>query len=195
MSRMKAASAKASSVRVTGAVPSGSDSVALDMQFTTDSSTGSLTLGGQKVMLTVTPAMVYIQGDKEFYKSQYGEAAATLLGGRWLAIPTTNDQAKSFATFANISTFTKGILNTSDAVFTKGDTTTVEGIAAVGMVGKGASDSVGTLYVATQGPPYPLQVVAGGGDAGKITMSEWDAPVTVTPPPADDVVDLTKLPK
>ncbi len=61
----------------------------------------------------------------------------------------------------------------------KTGTTTVAGQAAVGVRDTAQS---GTLYVATTGPAYPIQIAKLGAGGGAITFSEWNRPVTLTAP-------------
>jgi len=53
----------------------------------------------------------------------------------------------------------------------------------------------GTLYVANADKPYPLLVVPdpGSDSQGRARFSDWDQKVTVSPPPAAQVVDVDKL--
>ena len=49
----------------------------------------------------------------------------------------------------------------------------------------------GVLYVATSGPPFPLQIVQRGSNAGSISFSEWNKPVSLSVP--EKAVDLSQL--
>jgi hypothetical protein len=40
----------------------------------------------------------------------------------------------------------------------------------------------GTLYVATTGTPYPLEILKKGGSGGSILFDRWNQPVTLTAP-------------
>jgi len=54
----------------------------------------------------------------------------------------------------------------------------------------------GTLYIALRGEPYPLQVAPNKGktdDVGSLDFLDYGVPVTLTQPPADEVVDVSKL--
>lgn len=53
----------------------------------------------------------------------------------------------------------------------------------------------GTLYVATTGKPYPLQLLstASAADTGILDFFDYDTPLDLAPPPADLVVDTSKL--
>lgn len=51
-----------------------------------------------------------------------------------------------------------------------------------------------TFYVAKEGEPYLLKFTSEGGKEPKsAAFSDFNAPITVTVPPADQVVDPSKL--
>ena len=58
-------------------------------------------------------------------------------------------------------------------------TKTVDGqkVVAVTDVSQG-----GTLYVATVGTPFPIEIAKDGGSGGRITFDRWNKPVTLTAP-------------
>jgi hypothetical protein len=41
----------------------------------------------------------------------------------------------------------------------------------------------GTLYVATTGQPYPLQILKAGHNGGHVRFSDFNRPVSLQPPP------------
>jgi hypothetical protein len=47
-----------------------------------------------------------------------------------------------------------------------------------------------TVYVAAQGPPYPLRVTKG---VSRADFTQWNAVTIPPPPPASQVVDLSQL--
>jgi hypothetical protein len=52
-----------------------------------------------------------------------------------------------------------------------------------------ASDG-STVYVAAQGPPYPLRLTKG---PSRIDFTQWNSVTIPPPPPASQVVDLSQL--
>jgi hypothetical protein len=70
----------------------------------------------------------------------------------------------------------------------KGSTTTIGGQPAIAVED---TTRAGTLYVATTGKPFPLQITKGGSEAGTITFDKWDEPVTISPPASS--VNLSEL--
>jgi hypothetical protein len=49
----------------------------------------------------------------------------------------------------------------------------------------------GTLYVATTGPPYPVQVSKKGSDGGRIVFDRYNQSATLTAPV--NAIDVSKL--
>jgi hypothetical protein len=74
----------------------------------------------------------------------------------------------------------------------KGPQKTIRGTQAVALDVSGQDG--GRLYVATRGQPYPLQITStSASEPGTIDFLDYGAPVTLTPPPAEQVVDTAKL--
>ena len=183
----KAAKA-ASSVHVSGSIVSEGKQIALDLHLASGKgATGHLTLDGANVNLIEVGGYVYISAGEAFYKALGGTAAAQLLRGKWLKVPTSTSGFGSIASLTNLDSLLGGTLSAHGAI-TKGSTTTVDNQAVIGLVD---SAKQGTLYVATTGTPYPVAIVKTGTNGGKISFSEWNQPVTLTAPP--NAVDLTQL--
>ena len=71
---------------------------------------------------------------------------------------------------------------------TKGSMTTVAGHKVIAL--QDASKH-GTLYVATSGKPYPIQISNTGANGGQLTFSRFDTPVALAAPAHS--IDLSKL--
>jgi hypothetical protein len=48
----------------------------------------------------------------------------------------------------------------------------------------------GTVYVAAQGTPYPLRLVKG---SNRVDFTQWNSATIPPLPPANQVIDLSKL--
>lgn len=189
LERARAAAAAASSVTVKAATEQDGQQVNFDLTVTNNGAQGTFetsTVGS--LQLVTTPEMIYIKGDEDFNTSYGGAAGAKLLEGKWLGIPSDDPQAASFTGFGDIKTFTENVLQTEATTFTKEGTKEIDGVPAVGIKG-----DQGTLWVATEGEPYPLSVTPPADEKGSLTMTGWNAPVTITPPPTEEVVDLSQL--
>jgi hypothetical protein len=129
---------------------------------------------------------VYIQGSSAFWQHFGGGAVARLLNGRWLKAPATG-QFASIAALTNMQRLLGSILLNHGAL-SKGSTTTVNGHHVVAVTDKSKG---GTLYVATNGPPYPVEIKRGGTGGGQIVFDRFNQPVALTAPP--NSVPLSQL--
>src|SRR5215475_13402959 len=192
LAKAKAALTQASSVHIMGGGFSEGQQFALDMRYGTAGAAGSLTANGQVIELRRVRSTVYLEGTEAFWRSVRGTAAAELLKGRYLEVPANRPD------FAELTGFTDLEKNAAELVMpdgeiTKGERRTVHGIEAIAL----DSSKGGTLYIALRGEPYPLQAVssaeATSGETGSLDFLDYGVPVTVTAPPADQVVDISKL--
>jgi hypothetical protein len=178
----------ASSVHVSGSIVSGGSPITLDLDLLAGKGArGWLSENGLGFELIQTGASVYIKGSSAFYRHIGGAAAAGLLEGRWLKAPVSST---SFASLASLTDL-RQLVDTafaSHGALTKGPLTTVAGQHAVGV---SEPSSGGTLYIATSGRPYPIQISAGGANGSKISFDHWDEHVSLAPPA--NAVDIAQL--
>lgn len=200
---MKAAGINATSVHVQGEVTQGSSSSGIDMRLGKDGGAGTITESGATVQLVVTPKTVYVKAPADFLKQQYGDKAATLPEGKWLAIDAASQEGQQFASFGSANAFLDSFLASVPNNLVKAPTEDVNGRPAIALTSPSqtpsasASSSVAaaagaTIWVATTGEPYLLRIAPKAGSGG-IDFVDWDAPVTVTPPAETDVVPLSSL--
>ncbi len=184
----QAAADGASSVHVTGSIVTGSTPIALDMELVNGKGgRGQLSENGVSFDLIELGGSVYIKGSKAFYSHVAGPAAAKLLDGKWLQAPANSADFASLGSLTSLRKLLDSTL-TSHGALTKGASATVEGQPAITV--KDATHG-GTLYVATTGTAYPLQIAKGGDSGGKITFSDWNKPVTLKAPA--NAVNLSQL--
>ena len=122
---------------------------------------------------------MYINGSAAFYKHVGGTAAAALLQGKWLKAPANSGELASLAELTNLSKLIDTALSNHGTI-AKGSVTTIEGQKAIAL---NDTTKGGTLYVATTGTPYPLQISKSGTESGKVVLNRWDEPVTLSAPP------------
>jgi hypothetical protein len=182
------AAAGARSVHVTGSIVNGGAPIALDMELANGvGGRGRLAESGVSFELVEVGGYVYIKGSQAFYTHVAGAAAAQLLEGKWLKARAASGAFASLSSLTNLHTLLDSTL-TNHGSLTKGATSTIAGqpVIAVSDATRG-----GTLYVATTGTPYPVQVAKGGSGGGKIVFDRWNRPVTVKAPP--NAVELGQL--
>lgn len=182
----RAAAEKASSVNVVIEQDNAGTPVRTDITLSDQGSTG--TLGqpdGQTAEVVGTPEAVYIKGSS--FAQQLGPEVAAKVEGKWIMIPKDNPVAQSFAGLSSVKDFIGTILATPEKL-KKLPVKDIGGVPAVGL-----DSQQGVLWIATTGEPLPIEVTAPEGQTGKMTLTEWNAPVTITPPPESDVVDISTL--
>jgi hypothetical protein len=184
----KGAASQATSVHIVGSIVSEGKPIGLDMELLAGKGgKGRISQGGFSIELVQVSGAVYIKGSAAFYKHVSGSAAAQLLQGKWLRAPANSGELASLASLTDLSKLLDTALSGHGAV-SKGSTTTIEGQKAIALED---SSKKGTLYVATTGKPYPLEIAKGGKESGKVTLDRWDQPVTLKAPPG--AIDISKL--
>ena len=177
----------ASSVHVSGAVLSSGQHVALDLNLVNGKGgKGSMSQNGLGFQIVAIGPEVYLNGSAAFWRTFGGSAAAQLLSGKWLKAPATG-QLSSLATLTDVQKLFDQLLS-SHGKLAKGKTTTIRGQQAIGVTD---TTNGGTLYVATTGKSYPLQISKSGAQGGQITFDRFNQPVALTAPP--NAVDISKL--
>jgi hypothetical protein len=188
VSESKTAADAASAVHVSGALESGGSPVRLDLNLVAGKGArGELSQNGASFKIILVGDTAYISGSPAFYRSLGGTAAAQIFKGKWLkASAKTGD----FASFSQLADMRKLIDSTlaGHGSIVKGATTVVNGQKVIAV---DDSSKQGTLYVATTGKPYPIQLSKGGSENGKIMFDNWDKPVAITAPA--NAVDLAEL--
>jgi hypothetical protein len=192
LSKAKDALGQASSVHIKGGGFSEGQQFALDMRYGSAGATGSLTANGQTIELLRVGPTVYLKGTEVFWRSIGGASAAELLKGRYLEVPANTPNFSEIAGFTDLRKNAQELL-TPDGTISKGERKTINGVKAIAL----NSSKGGTLYIALQGNPYPLQVVPSDSsksdETGSLEFLDYGVPVAVTPPHADQVVDVSKL--
>lgn len=188
VSEAKQAADSASSVHVSGSINSGGSPVTLDLALAAGKgATGEVSQNGSTFQIIIDSGTAYISGSEAFYRKLGGSAAVQLLAGKWLKVSTSTPEFTSLSQLADMRTLLDTVL-VDHGKLKKGSTTTVGGQQAITV-----NDTThgGTLYVATTGKPYPLQISKSGSEAAKITFEEWDEPVRISPPASS--VNLSEL--
>jgi hypothetical protein len=192
----------ATSLRMKGDIPDEEDggTIRIDMALNKKGEcAGTMSIDGQgKADLVKTGDTVYMKYDEAFLRAQgkgqsksETDGVVELLAGKWTKMSATGSDAKDIASFCDLDTVLAGAEDVnSDA--TRGKTTTVDGTPAIVLHEKDGKDRY-TLYVATEGKPYLLQVDSiSAKDPGTLTFSEYNKPVPAKTP-TGKILDLDKL--
>ncbi|MFZ1155430.1 MAG: hypothetical protein WAN93_11045 [Solirubrobacteraceae bacterium] len=188
VSESKAVATAATSVHVFGGLKSGVTPVTLDLNLVAGKGAkGELSQNGVSFKLILVGGTAYINGSPAFYRSLGGAAAAQLFDGKWLKASATTGEFASFSQLADMRKLIDSTL-TSHGTLAKGATAVVNGQKTIAITD---APRDATLYVATNGKPYPVQLSKGGSESGKIAFDRWNQPVTITAPA--NSVDLAEL--
>jgi hypothetical protein len=180
-----AAAKSADSVYINGSVENDGDPLEIDMHIVDgEGGAGHLSTGGQSFDIVRAGDKVYIKGDDAFWKGIGGDAAVQLFHGKWLVADSSEENFAPFLPLTDIEQFFDGVLG-EHGTLEKGDTTEVDGTKAVAI-----EEPDGTVYVATEGEPYPLKV-EGGDDKGSISFDDWNEGYDIEVP--EDAVDFAQL--
>ena len=187
VSAAREAVAGAATVHVSGSILSERKPISLDMELVAGKGgKGQISVEGLRVDLIAVERAVYVNGSSSLYARLAGPAAASVLQGRWLKVPSSS---RSFGSLSAATSLT-GLVDTTLAehgTLTRAPGRVIEGRPAVGV--RDASRS-GTLYVAATGEPYPLEITK-SGSGGRIVFDRWNQPVTLAPPP--DPINVNEL--
>lgn len=184
----KAAADSASAVHVAGSMVSGGAPITLDLHLVAGKGgKGKISENGLSFELIQLNGTAYISGSSEFYKHFAGPAAAQLLQGKWLKASSTSGSLATLASLTDLKKLIDAAL-TQNGTLTKGAKTTISGQPAITVTD---TTQNGSLYVATTGQPYPIQISKSGAGGGKITFDEWNQPVAITAPA--NAVDINEL--
>ena len=181
--QVRSATAKATSFHVLAVVTDGGSKISMNMSMTRSGEmSGTMSANKVAVTMLVTRGHSYIKISSGLLKSQHlPSAACALVCGKYLEVPA--GQAKGMLNGLDMPSLLRQLSATS---LTYVRTVTVNGQPAWQMR---ASDG-STVYVAAQGPPYPLRVTKG---VSRADFTQWNAVTIPAPPPASQVVDLSQL--
>ncbi|MER6304087.1 hypothetical protein ABT247_31690 [Kitasatospora sp. NPDC001539] len=164
--------------------------------------TGSMSVPGMgKVEVLRDGTASYMKPDAAFWTAiggQNGAKAAELFKGRYLTGFDNDPEMKPFTSLCDLSEFSKQIVEGGDTAATsveKGSAGTTNGVKTFSLKVTNAQGEHGTIDVATEGKPYPLHIETAPGKDGqtKIDLSDFDKPLTVQAPPADNTIDFSKF--
>ena len=195
LAKAQAALPKVSSVHISGAGTSDGQKVGLDVKIKgTEGAAGTLSLpiGSASTSTTIKLDFIvigkdaYIKGDDAFWKALAPSStlSAAALQGKWLKSSPQSERLKALLAFGDLTALSTELLK-PDGTLTKGEAKEIRGTKSIGLVDK--STNGGTLYVATQGEPLPLQIVQGKSGT-TVDFTDYGKPVELTAPPADQLV-------
>ncbi len=184
------ATASATSFTYSGTTQQGGQTFKLSMSVSTSGNGfGTITMGGQPIRLVKVGNTVYFRSTKAFWAKNEGQAAAQLIGNRWLSAPVTDTDFADIVSLLDAKQVTNQFADTSGTTFRKGTTGTINGQRVIAVTGQDTSGGGGgTVYVATTGKPYFVRITASGTS---LTFTDYNKPVKPTVPA--NSIDVSKL--
>jgi hypothetical protein len=188
--KAKAALKTAKSFHMKGSINDEGQETALDLKVSGPDVVGSMTISKAKVELLRVGGKQYMKPDAAFWKMTAAAQANTIIqvvGDRWVVVPASNKDLSGLFTVTDIDQ----ILD-PDGTLTKGPVKPINGTPAISLV-EGGSDG-GTLYVATTGEPYPLELAGPTAADGGLDFTEFGETFSdLKAPAAADTLDLSKI--
>ena len=179
----------AQSFRVTGIVHDKGQTTTLAVTASKNGNGfGTVTLDGSTVQIVKVGGNLYFRAGADFWRSQSGAQAASLLANRWVKGPATDPDFSQLASFFTTGALTNEFLGkagTSTTRLAKVGTSSINGQPVLVLSGRDISDGdAGRIFVATTGQPYVVRVtlLSGSGGAGNITFTRFNAAVNPTAP-------------
>jgi hypothetical protein len=188
LARATTALNNAKSFKAKGEMDSDGTKVTIDMQFSGKDFKGNLSGEGMQFEIIRIGNDIYLKAPDDVWKTFLPpgqDAALALLRGKYVKVDASMPQ---FAALAG-SMDTSEILKPEGAV-TKGEAKVVNGIPTIAL--KDGADN-GTLYIATQGEPYPIRIEGPAAEGGAIDFTDFNASVTIAAPAAGEVFDLKSI--
>jgi hypothetical protein len=173
----------ASSVHVTASIASPTGALTMNLTDAPGGCTGTLsTQGAVSVGLLGIGSKLWVKPDRQYLKSSGATAAVTnLLTGKYVS---TTSESANLATLCGLSNITSQL--GTGSTFTKGTATTISGQRVLQIKATGQS---GSEYVTNSASPEIVRLDTG---SGILDFSDYNAPLTLTPPPANETVDGAK---
>jgi len=191
LSAAKTAATGAAAVHISGKIDTGGKPVTVDLTLVRGmGGTGHMSESGLGFDIVRVGDKVYIRGSEAFYKAFAGPAAAALLKGKWLEGSAKTGQLSSLTALTDLTSFFNGTLG-SHGTLAKGSQSTVGSQKVIALKD---TKSGGTLFIATTGKPYPIELESpNGGKQGSVSFDNWDKTVAIVAPKG--AIDISTLGK
>ncbi|MFE5580639.1 hypothetical protein [Kitasatospora sp. NPDC056531] len=164
---------------------------------------GTMSLPGMgKIEIINDGKASYMKGDSAFWTAissknggKDGGKVAELLKGRYLTGFDSDPQMKMMTSFCSLTDFSKQITDGKTNKAEKGSPGNINGLKTFSLKVTDDSGELSTLHIATEGKPYPVRIETDSAKDGKTTinLTDFDKPLTVQAPPADNTIDFSKF--
>jgi hypothetical protein len=183
LEKAKTALGGAKSVRIKGSANENHEKVEFDFKISGDDIDARISGPGMTVEIIRIGVDTYMKADALWEALLAGQPQILgVIKGRYVKINVNDDRFKEFTELTD----PEEIL-TPEGNMNKGANRTINGTPAIGLVDE---KDESTLSIATVGEPLPLRVEEPAGDTLDFA---YDEAVTITAPPATEVVDASTL--
>jgi hypothetical protein len=189
LTKAKAALTAAKSYHVKGQATSGGSLFKADLAFAGKDFGGTVQIQNIPLEIISVSDGLYLKSTDAFWASILPPAQQALAAGFKDKYVKVNPAVPAFAALKD--SFDGASMLTPDGTVSKGDTKTINGVPAIGLVD---SKNKSVLYIATEGEPFPVRQEGGeGGPTDVIDFTEFNATANVKAPAAANVIDLTSF--
>ncbi|MFI6418869.1 hypothetical protein ACIBG6_15890 [Streptomyces sp. NPDC050842] len=196
--KAQSAADTAKAVRLAGTLVSKGGTFKLNMRLKQDGAAGSVTTKNSTFELLRIGDALYLKADAGFWAhddtsddepTEADTEAADKLDDMYVKVPKGDPAYKQFRGFTDMDVLLGGLIGLHGEKV-KGDRDQIGGVRTIKVKG-GAEGEGGTLDVALEGSPYPLQFARGGG-AGIVVLSEWNKDFPLAEPSKEETLDYGK---
>lgn len=184
------------SLRVTGELTVDGEQISIDLASSSGGDcTGTIGVDGADAEVLSAGGETWFRPSEEFWRAQGGAQAdqiIELVDGRWVVLGGD----EGFAELCDLDQLLEELLDEADegTTYETGEVSDVDGVSAVAVVSTDEDGEVSTGYIAVEEPHLLLRIEkTEGEEPGTVDFSEFDEPVEVEAPAADDTVDLDNL--
>jgi hypothetical protein len=148
--------------------------------------TGSVAEQGTSLGVVRIKNAAYVQLDQASWRAVTGNATtARQFAGKYVKVTASNrDAFKPFLALTDLDQVFDTLLVPSGTV-TKGAATTIAGRKVLDLLIDGGR--TGNVFVALDGPPYPLRLSYGAGKSQQVDLDGFGRKVTIVAPPASKI--------
>jgi hypothetical protein len=176
-------------VHLVGTKDTGSGRLTTDVRVKAGRGGGTITLDSHVFRFVRIGEAIYFKADAAWYAELGLSRYANQLGGRYARMAATTPGLRPVLDFTSLTGLAHLALDATGMALTKAEGKSIRGIPAVGLV-ESASDRNRVLYIALTGPPLPLELNAATDVDEPTSFIDYNKPVSLAAPPANQVVDL-----
>jgi len=180
----------ASSVHVAGPVTDSGQTFVLNLTIGPRGCTGTMASPGKgSFRLLQIGKKLWFKGDKQFWKTSGGTSdpgMVTFLEGKYIEVSATSSDLSSFATLCDPRQLATAFGRLASGL-AMGATSVISGQTVLQLRDSGDSSNA---YVTISAHPEFVRIDAGRD--GHLDFTAYDAPLTLTPPPASEIINGSK---